>query len=559
MKRYRSNNVEEGISPANIGGMGPIQLPTDTEPGSGDVPRGTKSEDDEDDEKEKVKEMKDFIPSFEKFISEARNFNDPLLIKMRAAQMKADQKASKSGAAKRELSPAKAKKLAKLQDQRAELMRDMEQEAEMEGGPIADRYGKELEKIDKQIAKLTGKKEKGFKLIESEEPIFEMDSEGIQSLADELNAEVYIATLKGGAKSVTIEATTTTKTWPDGAPVLKYLARGKAKKMSFDFYYRPFKVLHDVAHDWFYFTDGRKWYGLHGDEGYYEPEDLPFDMKIAESIDEANRSEIHKAAKKGSYPVTIVITNKGGRFDGEVAHQETVDTPAAVPAAMKVLYKKYATWAHTFAIEDAKGKILFQEGLETEVSDWKDFLNESEDVNEARSIRKIQNDYDKVVQNLLDTKESWKDCKASGDAKGEAKCLAELKELTTKKKALISELDDAIGLKDVSAQLAESLNERRSWGTFGTPEAKKVIKDMDKTWDKFSKTVSKAHADFRKEVKSIINSEDGSKSGITDSEGGSYITGMVNNFARKEFMMDDLGDISRYKYMIDLYESNDNE
>ena len=85
-------------------------------------------------------------------------------------------------------------------------------------------------------------------------------------------------------------------------------------------------------------------------------------VKLFESlIGEASRGEIHKAAKKGSYPVTIVITNKGGSFDGKVAHQETVDTPAAVPAAMKVLYKKYATWAHTFAIEDATGKILFQD------------------------------------------------------------------------------------------------------------------------------------------------------------------------------------------------------
>ena len=35
-------------------------------------------------------------------------------------------------------------------------MRDMEQEAEPEGGKIADRYGKELNKIDNDIIKLGG-------------------------------------------------------------------------------------------------------------------------------------------------------------------------------------------------------------------------------------------------------------------------------------------------------------------------------------------------------------------------------------------------------------------
>lgn len=92
---------------------------------------------------------------------------------------------------------------------------------------------------------------------------------------------------------------------------------------------------------------------------------------VTEVLCEARHSEIHKAAKKGSYPVTIVITNKGGSFDGKVAHQETVDTPAAVPAAMKVLYKKYATWGHTFAIEDSTGKILFQESVEVNEAEVK--------------------------------------------------------------------------------------------------------------------------------------------------------------------------------------------
>ena len=38
-------------------------------------------------------------------------------------------------------------------------MRDMEQEAEPEGGPIADEYGTKLNRIDAAIAKLSGRKE----------------------------------------------------------------------------------------------------------------------------------------------------------------------------------------------------------------------------------------------------------------------------------------------------------------------------------------------------------------------------------------------------------------
>ena len=49
-------------------------------------------------------------------------------------------------------------KLKALEKMRARVMSDMEQEAEPEGGPIADRYGRELEKIDKAISKLKGQK-----------------------------------------------------------------------------------------------------------------------------------------------------------------------------------------------------------------------------------------------------------------------------------------------------------------------------------------------------------------------------------------------------------------
>ena len=137
------------------------------------------------------------------------------------------------------------------------------------------------------------------------------------------------------------------------------------------------------------FTGKRKDIDALLDKHFGSKED--FEDFIEESvITEARHSEIHKAAKKGSYPVTIVITNKHGKFDGEVAHQETVDTPAAVPAAMKVLYKKYATWAHTFAIEDSTGKVLFQEGLEYNESgleiDTVNFTEETLDTVELENI-----------------------------------------------------------------------------------------------------------------------------------------------------------------------------
>ena len=73
-----------------------------------------------------------------------------------------------------------------------------------------------------------------------------------------------------------------------------------------------------------------------------------------EFINEANRSEIHKAAKKGSYPATIVVIE-----DGEVVHQETVDTPQAAPAAFNVIQKQYPN--AKIDLEDRTGKILFQQ------------------------------------------------------------------------------------------------------------------------------------------------------------------------------------------------------
>lgn len=55
-------------------------------------------------------------------------------------------------------------KIAALEKKRERLMADMEQEAEPEGGPTADKYGAELDRIDKALAKLKGTK-KQYKVL----------------------------------------------------------------------------------------------------------------------------------------------------------------------------------------------------------------------------------------------------------------------------------------------------------------------------------------------------------------------------------------------------------
>ena len=100
---------------------------------------------------------KEKVIKFLKKSLEEMDINDPILVKMRAAKMKANQP-------KKSINPdyaavKNASKIAFLKKEREQLMRDMEQEAEPEGGPIADEYGSKLNRIDKAIAKLSGRKE----------------------------------------------------------------------------------------------------------------------------------------------------------------------------------------------------------------------------------------------------------------------------------------------------------------------------------------------------------------------------------------------------------------
>lgn len=188
-------------------------------------------------------------------------------------------------------------------------------------------------------------------------------------------------------------------------------------------------------------------------------------------------------------------------------------------------------------------------------------LMESSSLNEGRSINKIQKDYSKVVNDMADKVKSWKSCKESGDSKGEAKCLADLKALTAKKKELEKELDNAVAGKNKDAKLV--ITEARSWGTFGEFGDKKAVNKVTKTLDralaKFEKAITKAHNDYQTAIKEFstgANSEIGNKAGFNDSEGKASVHYYTMAVIKKAFGMEEWGGSLDYKVGW-MYESNE--
>lgn len=92
------------------------------------------------------------------------DMNDPVLMKLRAAKFRAAQAKHPDTkfAVGKQNNIERAAKIKDLEAKRAQVMRDMEQEAEPEGGPIADKYGSVLNKIDQVLLKLRGPKKMDY-------------------------------------------------------------------------------------------------------------------------------------------------------------------------------------------------------------------------------------------------------------------------------------------------------------------------------------------------------------------------------------------------------------
>ena len=85
-------------------------------------------------------------------LDEKMDYNDPVLVKSRAANMSS--RVDPTSSIDYDEALTLRGMLADLKKRREQLFRDMEQEAEPEGGEIADRYGDELNKIEDRMYKI---------------------------------------------------------------------------------------------------------------------------------------------------------------------------------------------------------------------------------------------------------------------------------------------------------------------------------------------------------------------------------------------------------------------
>ena len=101
-----------------------------------------------------------------------------------------------------------------------------------------------------------------------ESVVNESDKTATMLLADEIEGAEYHAAFGQGD---TVEARSTKKTWDDGVPVLKYIAR--APKKSVDMPKGKFEVVIDDKFGWIYWQAKGVWYGMDYDEDY-----IPFEF-----------------------------------------------------------------------------------------------------------------------------------------------------------------------------------------------------------------------------------------------------------------------------------------
>ncbi len=363
---------------------------------------------------------------------------------------------------------------ADLKDQIAQLYRDMEQEAEPEGGEVADRYGRELEKLEDRLEKIN-KQLRDYDMNEATRQdlgmvssisksrakshlknpsndgskVYGLDSDGkrveLKGLNDvdkfkkfEIDADLKEGvneTMDGGTlfDYFNKEYVVGDHFHSDDSYIVKREPSGKDQYVIFD--YDKDKDQFQIRQMGGYRIDqkdaikaGMRETGItrvagidsYMVDGNYSPTPISaeglkdivdhvmgglsreakaqrdfygargrtsgtIDEKISSIIKEKlTRSQIHKRAKKGSYPAFLVAIE-----NGKVIAQEKVETPQIAPAAYNVMSKKYPN--ANIRLEDSTGKILEKLTKSSSVEDHiEDFKDSDAPQFKGKSLKKIK-------------------------------------------------------------------------------------------------------------------------------------------------------------------------
>ena len=391
----------------------------------------------------------DYEEFFEGKVNEA-GMNDPVLIAFRAAKMKRE-----AELAKPKRKPLYGKQRLKAEDDlwyisqelkdlysdRGQMLIDMEEEAEVEGGPIADEYGDKLNKIEDEIQKLIAKRNKlEMRLAES------VVNEG-------KGAKNYFEDLKYNY----------TKS-------LRYLDNDEKKeynKLAKDFFSKLAESVVNEAK----FKAGDKWEWKHVDGN-----------KTVEITDIKSNGDVIARVDGESQEFILREPNK---YLKKKVNEAKSNAKMISKKEWDKTHKDYKT-----VINGQKYKMEYDEARDAtilapvEVSESVEYI----ELDEARSINKIQKDYTEVTSNMQSVVGQWK--AAEGDKKVEL--LNALKALTSRKKALEKEIEEFVMGKDKDAELAgafESLNE----GSMGE------IDIMAKTAKNFKAFVKEVMSEFKLE------------------------------------------------------------
>ena len=227
---------------------------------------------------------------------------------------------------------------------------------------------------------------------------------------------------------------------------------------------------------------------------------------IGESVNEASLSKVYNAAKKGSYPITLVAIEKG-----KVVDQKLVGTPEIVPAAFNDMQKEFPK--AQVNVEDRKGKILFKEVKLTEAFSR---MPSNTIKNELYSAKKTLNDYcdwleagndsgrgktlDNIINLLKKCKKDIKRFKNPEEVKGTVyesinEASDVFKIFDEKQKLYGQAMDIETDMKTIAMDLKQTNIDMEQEAE---PEGGKVADRYGKEIDKLEKTYKKKKADLKK-------------------------------------------------------------